>query len=202
MKRENFKLKRENENQCKSLMYYEKEFKVVERVKKQFKDITRTIKKQEEVINTQNEVISELRDNNNHLKNQLNKKVDQSRIRKKYTITPKISPNASPVRSRSERASTERLKSKKHDHPLNFSNKFLLNDNKDGKLGVNQGETNGLTNQKKFINQKQLIKKGESNYEQYNKDFKNITESKVKESKDNSKSKKKIDPQISELKDE
>lgn len=154
------------------------------------------------MINTQNEVISELRDNNNHLKNQLNKKVDQSRIRKKYTITPKMSPNASPVRCRSERASTERLKSKKHDHPLNFSNKFLLNDNKDGKLGVNQGETNGLTNQKKFINQKQLIKKGESNYEQYNKDFKNITESKVKESKDNSKSKKKIDPQISELKDE
>lgn len=73
LKRENFKLKRENENQIKSIMYYEKEFKVVERIKKQFREVSKTIKKQEEVINSQNMTIMELRDSNIKLKNKLNR---------------------------------------------------------------------------------------------------------------------------------
>jgi len=94
-------------------LYYEKEFKVVERIKKQFKEVSRTIKKQEELINSQNMTIMELRDSNVKLRNKLNRHIDSSRIRKKYIQSPPTSPHASPDKVRSERASTDRIVSKK-----------------------------------------------------------------------------------------
>jgi len=93
------------------------------------------------VINSQNSTINELRDNNNILKNKLSKNADAGRIRKKNVQSTTTSPNMSPERARSERASTDRIKQRKNlSNNIKYTNKGFV------KKEINKEKENSVKN--------------------------------------------------------
>lgn len=68
IKKENFNLTNEIKNQSLKIKEYESEVANLSKIKKQFNEINETVKRQEEVINSQVRLIEKLKNENDQMK--------------------------------------------------------------------------------------------------------------------------------------